>query len=114
MTNVLVQLAMLLPVVLPEHDPTRWVDDFANVLSAAERQSLEALVRDVKQKTTVQFAIVTVKSLDGKLIEDYAHELFEKWGIGKAELNNGVLLLVAPEQRRIRIEVGRGLEELLT
>ena len=105
--------AVLLTVVSPR-DPTASVHDFANLLSAAERASLEELAQSVERQTTAELAVVTVPSLRGQTVESYAHELFNQWGIGQKDLNNGVLLLVAPTERRMRIEVGYGLEPLLT
>jgi uncharacterized protein len=104
--------AVLLVVVEPQATNQR-VHDFANLLSAEQRQSLEEVARDVEHKTTAQFAIVTVNSLDGQTVESYAHELFNKWGIGKGDTNNGVLFLIAPNERRMRFEVGDGIERLL-
>jgi uncharacterized protein len=72
------------------------------------------LARDVERQTTAQLAIVTVTSLEGKTIEQYANELFNQWGIGRRDVNNGVLLLIAPREHQVRIEVGYGLEQLLT
>jgi uncharacterized protein len=103
---------VLLAVVQPQSLDHR-VHDFANLLSPADRQELEKLSFDVDQKTTAEIAIVTVNSLDGMPVEDYAHELFEKWGIGKRKANNGVLLLVAPNERRMWISTGYGVEALL-
>jgi uncharacterized protein len=100
--------------VLPLQDATRRVHDFANLLSAEQSQAIDAICRDVERQTTAQIAVVTVPSLDGKTVDDYAHELFNAWGIGLKEVNNGALLLVAPNERRARIEVGYGLEPLLT
>lgn len=113
MTNCLAVVALVLAVVQPQ-DITQRVHDFSSVLSAEQRSELETLCRSVEAATTAQFAIVTVPSLDGQTIEEYANELFNDWGIGRRDLNNGVLLLVAPNERRMRIEVGRGLEPLLT
>jgi uncharacterized protein len=107
-------IGMLLAVVGPPADPTVRVHDYANLLSPAERETLETLARDVERQTTAQLAVVTVGSLDGLTVDDYAHKLFNFWGIGRKETNNGVLLLVAPNERRMRIEVGYGLEPLLT
>jgi uncharacterized protein len=105
--------ALLLAVVMPQN-PNARVHDFAGLLSADQRTALEQIAQDVEKQTTAQLAIVTVQSLDGKTVEHYANELFNAWGIGRKDLNNGVLLLVAPQQRRMRIEVGRGVELLLT
>jgi uncharacterized protein len=104
---------LLLAVVQPQSLDHR-VHDFANKLSPDDRQALEKLSFDVDQKTTAEIVIVTVNSLDGQPVETYAHELFEKWGIGKRKTNNGVLLLVAPNERRMWISTGYGVEALLT
>ena len=100
--------------VLPVQDPTKRVHDRAGLLSPTDATALESLAREVEQRTTAQMAIVTVTSLEGKTVDAYAHELFNAWGIGQNPANNGVLLLVAPNERRMRIEVGYGLEPLLT
>ena len=107
-------LAVLLLSILPPQDPTRRVHDLANVLSPEQAAGIENVARDVEQKTSAQIAVVTVPSLDGRTVDDYGHDLFNTWGIGQEKLNNGVLLLVAPKERRLRIEVGYGLEPLLT
>jgi uncharacterized protein len=106
--------ALVLLVVVPPADPNARVHDHAGLLSADQRASLEQLTRDIEQRTTAQVAVVTVNSLDGQTIEAYANELFNSWGIGQREANNGVLFLIAPRQRRMRFEVGFGLEPLLT
>ncbi|MCS6625473.1 TPM domain-containing protein [Roseibacterium beibuensis] len=77
---------------------------------AALTTRLEALERD----TTDQLVVVTVDSLQGREIEDYGYRLGRAWGIGQAEERNGVLLIVAPNERKVRIEVGYGLEPILT
>ncbi len=113
MQTAILIVAVLLTVVAPR-DPTARVHDFANLLTAEQRASLEDLSRAVERQTTAQLAIVTVPSLRGQTVEAYANELFNEWGIGQKEVNNGVLLLVAPTERRMRIEVGYGIEPLLT
>jgi uncharacterized protein len=104
---------VLLAVVQPQSLDHR-VHDFAGLLSPDDRQALEKLSFDVDQKTTAEIVIVTVNSLDGQPVESYSHEVFEKWGIGKRKANNGVLLLVAPNERRMWITTGYGVEPLLT
>lgn len=89
------------------------INDFADVLSADEEQTLASLVADVEQATTAEIAVATVTSLDGLAIEDYATQLFAAWGIGQTGKDNGVLILVAPSAREMRIEVGYGLEGIL-
>lgn len=90
------------------------VVDQANVLSAAEREKLTAKLADLEQKSGIQFVVATVSSLQDQDIEPYANELFRTWKLGEKTKNNGVLLLVAPKERRVRIEVGYGLEGTLT
>jgi uncharacterized protein len=93
--------------------PTGWVNDYANVLSAASRQLLTSLITDLSQKTGAQLAVVTVKTLEGQDVDSAAVELFQQWGIGQKGKDNGVLILTAVEDRRARIEVGYRLEGIL-
>ncbi len=98
---------------LPKTKPAGYVNDFAGVLSQSGRDQLTALCTEVDQKAHAQIAIVTVKSLDGQQIEDYAVNLFKKWGIGPKQSDAGILILLAVGDRRNRIEVGYGLEPIL-
>lgn len=93
--------------------PTGFVTDQAQVLPANQRSALEALLRELERKTSAEVAVVTLLSLDGRPVEDVAVELYKKWGIGKSDRDNGVLFLVAPTERRLRLEVGYGLEGLI-
>lgn len=93
--------------------PAGKVNDFAGLLSAEDRTSLGAELDQVERETTAEIAVVTVTTLDGRTVEDYATSLFHTWGIGKADNDNGVLILVAPSERAMRIEVGYGLEGVL-
>jgi uncharacterized protein len=90
------------------------VVDEANLMDAATRDALTAKLAALEAKTTDQFVIVTVKSLGGRTIEDYGVNLGRTWKIGQKDKNNGVLLIVAPNERKVRIEVGYGLEGTLT
>src|SRR5450631_3353011 len=90
------------------------VVDEAGVLDAAARTALTQSLADLEQKTTVQLVVVTLKSLQGTSIEDYGYQLGRRWQIGQKDKNNGVLLIVAPTERKVRIEVGYGLEGALT
>jgi uncharacterized protein len=91
----------------------RVVDD-ANVLDQATRDALTQKLADLETKTTDQLVVVTLKSLQGTSIEDFGYQLGRYWGIGQKGKNNGVLLIVAPNERKVRIEVGYGLEGTLT
>lgn len=91
-----------------------YVQDYAQVLSAEDKRRLLSIGQELDDKTTAQLAVVTVKTLDGQPIEDYALSILREWGIGSKEKNNGALIVVAVQDRRSRIEVGYGLEGLLT
>lgn len=93
--------------------PTGFVNDFAGILSQEEQALLENELALFAASTTNEIAVVTVTNLGGDYIENYAVKLFEEWGIGSSKNNNGVLLLLALEERELRIEVGYGLEGAL-
>jgi uncharacterized protein len=90
------------------------VVDQANVISGDARSDIEAESKGLEDKSGTQLVIATVNSLQGSDIETYANELFRAWKLGQAQKNNGVLLLVAPNEHKVRIEVGYGLEGTLT
>src|SRR5215468_4405049 len=90
------------------------VIDEANILSNATRDALSSKLAELETKSGIQLVVATVNSLQGEEIEPYANELFRKWQLGEKAKNNGVLLLIAPNQHRVRIEVGYGLEGTLT
>ena len=89
------------------------VVDAANLLTPDQRARIEADLAAWETRSTDQIVVVTLPSLDGLPIEDYGLQLARKWGIGQKDKDNGVLLIVAPNDRKIRIEVGRRLEPLL-
>ena len=90
------------------------VVDQAGILNADIRGDLADKSKDLEEKSGIQLVVATVTSLQGSDIETYANELFRTWNLGQAQKNNGVLLLVAPNERKVRIEVGYGLEGALT
>ena len=98
---------------LPKTKPAGYVNDYAGVLSQPARNLLTALCTDVDQKAKAQIAVVTVKSLEGRPIEDYSIALATKWGIGPKQSASGVLILLAVQDHQDRIEVGYGLESIL-
>ena len=109
-------LALLITVasaqgILPR--PAGRVTDLANVIDAATEAALDRRLDELEQKTSSEVAVVSVPSLNGVPVEDYAVQLFKEWGIGQAKNDNGVLVLVAPNEREMRIEVGYGLEGIL-
>jgi uncharacterized protein len=91
-----------------------YVNDYAGLLSPAAKTQLDARLTQLEKDTTAEVAVVTVKSLEGDSVDDYAVRLFEKWKIGKKGKDNGVLFLVALDDRKMRIEVGYGLEPVIT
>jgi uncharacterized protein len=90
-----------------------WVNDFAGIIDANSAQTLTSMIGEVNQKTGAEVAVVTIKSLEGDSLEDFSTRLFKHWGIGKKGTDNGVLILVSYEDKKIRIEVGYGLEALI-
>ena len=88
--------------------------DQANIIPATTRGAIEAKLADLEARSGIQLVVASVSSLDGEEIEPYANELFRNWKLGEKTKNNGVLLLVAPNERKVRIEVGYGLEGTLT
>lgn len=90
-----------------------YVQDYAGVMQAADKQKILSIGQDLDNKTTAQVAVLTVKTLENMPIEDYALQVLRTWGVGNREKNNGVLIVVATEDRQSRIEVGYGLEGTL-
>lgn len=93
--------------------PTADVNDYAGILSAEQRSALEARCQSLRQGNRAQFAVVIVNSLEGGQIDDFANKLFAQWGVGEKGKDNGILLLVAMQDRKARVEVGYGLEPIL-
>src|SRR5437016_8895113 len=93
--------------------PTGYVTDLAGVIGAQKKAALQALGTELEQKTGAQMAIVTVRSLDGESVDSYAVDLYKQLGVGSKKDNRGVLLLLAPNDRKYRIEVGYGLEPVI-
>lgn len=90
------------------------VVDLANVLSEQEEAAISAAIADEQGRSGTQLGILTIASLEGDSLEDYSIRVANEWGIGRNDLDNGALVLVAVEDRQTRIEVGRGLEGALT
>ncbi len=118
MRRLLALLAVLLlaaPLAAQEFPPlTGRVVDAANVLPADVEARIAARSEAIETATTAQLVVVTIPDLQGFPIEDYGYRLGRHWGIGQKGKDNGVLLIVAPNDRRVRIEVGYGLEPVLT
>jgi uncharacterized protein len=93
--------------------PTDYVNDFAQVFDQTTMAQLDNICQQIDQKAHAQIAVVTVNSLDGSDIESYAVALYKQWGIGSKASDHGVLILLAVQDRKYRIEVGYGLEPIL-
>ena len=93
--------------------PTGYVIDLAGVIKPDTKAQLEAMCLELQQKTGDQLAIVTVKSLDGNEIQSYANAVYKHLGIGSKKDDRGVLLMVAPDDRKYWTEVGYGLEPVV-
>lgn len=120
--HVLFSVALVIVLLVPHvthaysspGKATGYVNDFAQILTEEQRSALEATLTAFNASTTNEITVVTVKNLGGDYIENYAVELFKEWGVGTKKNDNGVLLLIALDDRIMRIEVGYGLEGLLT
>ena len=93
--------------------PTGYVTDLAHVINADTATRLENLCTELEQKTGAQMAIVTVRSLEDETAEQYGNELFKQLGVGNKKESRGVLVLVAPTERKYWAEVGYGLEPVI-
>jgi uncharacterized protein len=98
---------------LPQLRPSDYVNDFGGVLDPNTVAQLNSLCQQVDEKAHAQIAVATIKSLDGSDVESYAVALFKNWGVGSKASNRGVLILLATQDHRYRIEVGYGLEPIL-
>jgi uncharacterized protein len=113
----ILSVLLSLPAFAANNYPTPtsefFVNDFGNVLSQDSKNSISNLGKQLEDKTTAQVVLVTIDSLNGQDIDSYANELFTQWKIGQKEKDNGVLILIATQERKLRIEVGYGLEGAL-
>ncbi|MGE5513769.1 MAG: TPM domain-containing protein [Bacteroidota bacterium] len=112
---VLLAAFSLAALAQPKFPPlTGRIVDEAGLLSSADRSELTAALSALEAKSTDQLVVYTTRSLQGYPIEDFGYQLGRTWQIGQRDKNNGVVLIVAPNERKVRIEVGRGLEPQLT
>ncbi|MBA4321155.1 MAG: hypothetical protein C0412_22425, partial [Flavobacterium sp.] len=94
--------------------PEGFVNDFANILTNDQQEKIETKLNEFTKTSSNEISIAIIKSLDNDTVENFAVQLFKDWGIGKKGKDNGVLILVAIDDRKMRIEVGYGLEGALT
>lgn len=110
----LASVALAAPAVLPKPSSLAYSVDTTGMITAEDAAKIEEMGRGLDVATGAQVVVVTIPSLDGASLEEYATTLFRDWGIGDAAKNSGVLLLIAKEDRKFRIEVGYGLEGAIT
>lgn len=110
---LLITVAWAQPQIPPTPMQSIYVQDHAGVLDTETKSKINSLGSKLAAKTKAQIVVLTVKSLEGASLEEYALDVLRHWGIGDKELNNGVLMLVAVNDRQSRIEVGYGLEGAL-
>ncbi|HBU69479.1 MAG TPA: methanol dehydrogenase [Elusimicrobia bacterium] len=108
---LLLNSALLLAKDYPR--PSGHVSDFAGVINSDYRSRIEAAAVELERKTSAEIAVVTVESLENGSIEELSEQLFSKWGIGKKDKNNGILIIAAVKDKTARIEVGYGLEGII-
>lgn len=100
-------------VIDPKKTKNEWVSDMADILDLAAKQELNLIINQLEKEATAEIAVVAIKRTDGRTPKEFAVDLFSKWGIGKAGADNGVLILLVLESRRVEIETGYGLEGIL-
>lgn len=100
-------------VSYPEPTEAFFVNDFAGVISTSDRDKMQSAGEQLYERTTAQVVVVTVDDMDGSDLDTYSLNLARSWGIGSADKDNGVLLLLAKSEREVKIEVGSGLEGAL-
>lgn len=104
-------ISLARPASFPQ--PVGYVNDFAGVIDDESKKKMEEIIKFIEEKTGAEIAVVTIKTLEGESIEMFANKLFQQWGIGKKGKDNGVLILISLKEKKIRIEVGYGLEDIL-
>jgi len=119
MRRILLSIVILLLFALPATaldvpKATGYVNDQAGLLSQTTKLKLEQFLRGFEQSDSTQITLLTIPTLDGEALEDYSLRVMESWKIGQKDKDNGALLLVAKAERKLRIEVGYGLEGRLT
>jgi uncharacterized protein len=94
--------------------PSHYVEDYANVINPSNEKSLNGILQELEQKTGAQYIVLTVQTTGGMPIEQYALELAEKWKLGQKGKDNGMLFVLAQNDRKWRFEIGYGLEGFIT
>ena len=111
---ILILFAFCLQAAVKIPDLKMMVNDNAGILTSNQESDLEQLLRNTMSATSAEIALLTVTDLSGLTIEDYSIRVAEKWKLGKKDRDNGILLLVSINDRKVRLEVGYGLEDIIT
>jgi uncharacterized protein len=113
---LILTFALLSPAARAEEKlptPVGLINDFAGVISPEHEEKMNLLAREVLYKTGATVTVVTLKDIGGANVDEFTNRLYEKWGVGKKGEDRGVMLLIALKERRVRIEVGYGLEGII-
>lgn len=101
-------------IEIPEpSNPPKFINDFANILTQEETASLEQIFYNYFDSTSTQIVVITLKSLNGNEIQPIATEIHHKWGVGDKDKDNGIVIVIAPNDRKIFISTGYGIQEKL-
>lgn len=111
---ILLQSYFILSLALSVPQLAGRINDYAGILTSDQEQELELMIREMESKTSSQVVLLTITSLEDEVLEDYSLRVAETWQIGQKEYDNGVLLLIALKEKKIRLEVGYGLESIIT
>ncbi len=113
---VLLLAAMAAPPLFSQTfpKPAGFINDFAGVISREDREWMEATATEIRKQSGIEIAVATIDSIAPLSIEEYANDLASQWGIGQGKTDLGVLIILAMAERKVRIEVGYGLEGVLT
>ncbi|MFA5397982.1 MAG: TPM domain-containing protein, partial [Methanogenium sp.] len=103
--------ALVYSLDVPEYH--NWVNDYANVIDDDVESVLNNTIAEFEEKTSSEITVVTINSLDGENLEDFSMKIADNWKVGKEDKDNGIMLLFAIAEKRVRLEVGYGLEGVI-
>src|SRR3989344_3219961 len=107
-------ILFIIPSALAAYNPINYVSDYAEIIDDATEAQINQLAAAIEENTTAEIAVLTIGSLEGQNIDQFAVETFEQWGVGKRDVSNGLFIVVAVQDREWKIEVGDGLEGAIT
>lgn len=115
-TTIFLILLMSIPTLMygSELRPTNWLNDFTGVLTKEQQNAINQKLSDFEKSTSIEISYAIVPSLENQSIEEFTNKLFREWGVGKKGANNGLLIVIAPNEHKFRVEPGYGLEPFLT